>query len=139
MSEDKYSAMSIPDCAKEMVRIQGEIDEIKSLQLKSRQAEFNALKFAIIPEKMTDQEIKTITVEGVGRITVLETIGVSTVKEMKLELYEWLKENGAEALIGETINSSTLAAFIRERIGSGLDYPVDCLNVKFNNMISITK
>ena len=91
-------------------------------------AELNAahdvLRFELIPDKMEQENIESgIRYTGVGQIVLLADLRV-TVKE-KPGLFAWLKKRKLGDIITPGINSSTLTAFIKQRIKDGKDIPSD--------------
>lgn len=134
-----HTKTPVVDCAKRMKFLKDEIASIKAATIAPLQAEHDALKYGIIPEKMEEMGVTTLSVIGLGRVTVSETTSAKTIKERKAELWAWLKDNGYAELITETVNSSTLAAFVREQLAEGADLPYDCLEITMRCVASITK
>lgn len=111
----------------------------------------NAIKFRILPEEMEALGLTTMTIPKVGRVTVKETMSASQVAAKKVVLQKWLKDNDHSDLLKESINSSTLAAFCRERLkmtreeteealAQGEDpFPWECVTLKTTVAASITK
>ena len=97
----------------------------------------------IIPERMDNDQIQNITVilpDGSKKqLLVIDQVSVKTPPENKGALWEWLREHDAEALITETVNSSTLAAFVRQQMAAGDEYPVDLCNVSSYSTASLRK
>lgn len=97
----------------------------------------------IIPERMTNDGIQNITVilpDGSKKqLLVLDNVSVKTPPDKKVELWEWLREHGAENLITETVNSSTLAGFVREQMREGNEYPADICEVSTYSRASLRK
>ena len=91
-----------------------------------------------IPEIMKEHGVKTITVEGVGRVTVSYRFSCSMLdKEMGLD---WLRNNGHGGIIIETVNSSTLAAFAKSQLQEqGAELPADVFKTSTSPYTSITK
>jgi hypothetical protein len=109
---------------------------------------YDILRFTVVPEVFADNEITTLTLEGIGRCNVLDDIAVSIVGENKDEkevhkkaFYEWLVANELEDLITQTVNAQTLAAFVRRQIQSkdGLKLPMNHLEVKPVTRAQITR
>lgn len=91
-----------------------------------------------IPDVMRNAGVKTITVEDVGRVTISHRYSASILD--KPLGYEWLRENGHGAIITETVNSSTMAAFAKEYLESeGRELPVELFKVGTSPYTSITK
>ena len=91
-----------------------------------------------IPEVMRAHNVKTITIEGVGRVTVSYRFSCSMLdKEVGLD---WLRNNGHGGIIIETVNSSTLAAFAKTQLqDEGQELPTDIFKTSTSPYTSITK
>lgn len=90
-----------------------------------------------IPTLFSNRNLKTITIEGLGRVTVSHRYSVSMLD--KPAGMEWLRGNGHGALIQETVNSSTLGAFGREMMEAGTELPENLFKTSTNPYTSITK
>lgn len=98
----------------------------------------NLLSHEQIPNIFKEVGVKTVNIIGLGRVTVSYRWGCSMLD--KEEGMNWLRDNGQESLIIETVNSSTLAAFARnmlEEEGKGL--PEDIFKTSLYPFTSITK
>ena len=97
----------------------------------------------IIPERMDADQIQNITVilpDGSKKqLLVIDQVSVKTPPENKEQLWEWLREHDAESLITETVNSSTLAAYVRQQMKAGDEYPVDLCEVSSYSTASLRK
>lgn len=92
-------------------------DRIKSPTEKA----YDMLRFNVVPEFMTDEDITNITVDGVGRCNVQDDVQVKV--EDKPKLFAWLIENEKEDMIVESVNAQTLTAFVRQRMKAGEELP----------------
>jgi len=101
-------------------------------------AEVDHLRFTAIPDKMNEEGIQTVTIKGVGRLSLRQEASCSTID--KAALFKWLEENDAADMMSNTVNSSTLKAFIVGRIREGESIPDDTI-IKFGayDMATITK
>lgn len=91
-----------------------------------------------IPAVMGQQEIKTITIEGIGRVTVNTRYTCSMPD--KDSGMDWLKANGHGGLIKPTVNSGSLSAFAKEMlIEQGKELPSELFKVSTSQHTSITK
>lgn len=97
----------------------------------------------IIPERMDTDQIQNITVilpDGTKKqLLCLDQVSVKTPPENKLALWEWLREHDAAELITETVNSSSLAAYVREQMRNAEPYPVDLCEVSTYTVASLRK
>jgi hypothetical protein len=80
---------------------------------------------------MDKDQIQNVTVilpDGSKKqLLVLAQVSVKTPPENKLALWEWLREHDAADIITETVNSSTLAAYVRGQMKEGEPYPAELL------------
>jgi len=91
-----------------------------------------------VPAVMAMHKVKTITVIGVGRVTVSHRYSCSMIdKELGMG---WLRDNGHGGLIQPTVNSSTLSAFAKNLLEvEGKELPEDLFKVGTAPYTSITK
>jgi hypothetical protein len=91
-----------------------------------------------IPDVMRLVNVKTTTIEGVGRVTVSYRYSCSMLDKEQGML--WLKANNHGGLIQETVNASTLAAFSKNLLETeGLELPPELFKVGTSPYTSITK
>ncbi len=109
---------------------------------------YDILRFTVVPEVFADNEITTLTLEGIGRCNIMDDISVTMEggskeeKEAnKLAFYEWLRANELEDIITQTVNAQTLAAFVRRQLQSkdGLKLPYDRIKVTPVTRAQITR
>ncbi len=97
----------------------------------------------VIPRRFELDRIQNITVilpDGSKKqMLVLAQVSVKTPPENKLALWEWLREHDAAELITETVNSSTLAAYVRGQMSEGEPYPSSLLEVSAYDVASLRK
>jgi len=97
----------------------------------------------IIPNRMDADNIQNITVilpDGSKKqLLVMDQVSVKTPPEKKLELWEWLRDHDAAEIITETVNSSTLAAYVRQQMRAGDPYPNDICEVSAYATASLRK
>ena len=87
---------------------------------------------------MEHEGVKTITLIGIGRVTVSHRFSCSMLdKERGMK---WLKDEGHGSIVQETVNSSTLAAFAKDiTVNQGGSLPEDLFKVGTAPYTSITK
>jgi len=128
---------SIVELAAFMNTIRAELDQLKEKST-SLQKEYDALRLNIIPEKMDEQDITNITIEGVGRLGLTSDVYASIDDQEKA--FIWLRENRRGDIIKETINSSSLKATIKEIIKNGREIiPPGLFKITPFTRASITK
>lgn len=103
------------------------------------QAAYDLLSTKLIPDAMEKAKVSSVTFKGVGRVSLTADVLVSAKSGMKDKLFGWLKKHKLGDLIQDTVNSSTLKAFVKARIKDGKDYPTEFLNVTPVTRTSLTK
>ncbi len=97
----------------------------------------------VIPSRFEQDNIQNITVilpDGTKKqLLVIPQVSVKTPPEKKLELWKWLREHDAAEIISETVNSSTLAAYVRQQMKDGQPYPNDICEVSMYDTASLRK
>lgn len=105
--------------------------------------EFKFVARTVIPRRMDADNVQNITVilpDGSKRqLIILDQVTVKTPADNKMALWGWLRKHGAEHLITETVNSSTLAGYVREQMRQGEDYPNDLLDISTYSTASLRK
>jgi hypothetical protein len=90
-----------------------------------------------MPARMDSEECKTFNTEDY-RVTRTAKFFAS-IGEDQAAAYQWLRGNGYEALIKETVNSSALSGAAKEMMEQGLELPEDLFRTYSKDNISITK
>lgn len=90
-----------------------------------------------IPDVMRANNVRSITIEGVGRVSLGSRWSASMIdKEAGMK---WLRESGNGGVIQETVNAQTLGALAKELNNEGLDLPNQFFNTSIMTYTSITK
>lgn len=90
-----------------------------------------------VPDVMRANNIRSTTIEGVGRVSLSQRWSCSMLdKELGME---WLRENGNGGVIQETVNAQTLGALAKEMNTEGFDLPQDLFKTSIMTYTSITK
>lgn len=95
-------------------------------------------KEVAMPARMDDEECKTFNTED-WRVTRLAKVFASIPGDKREGAYAWLRENGYEGMIQETVNSSSLSAAAKELIERGEELPEDLFSIHTKDSISITR
>ena len=92
--------------------------------------------FAALKERTGEKP--PFQIDGVGRVSVTYRFSCSmTDKQAGMQ---WLRDNGHEGLIQETVNSSTLGAFARDLLeNQGVELPPETFKTSTSPFTSITK
>jgi len=98
------------------------------------------LSYSHIPDALRRDKVKFIFIEDIGRVSIGHRWSASIIDGQKPAAWDWLKSTGNGSLIIETVNSSTLAGFAKNRVETeGKDLPPDIFKVSVNPYTSITK
>jgi len=118
----KYGDMDLKELAAAQARVKGEVDHYAGIK-SALQAEFDALRKRLVPNKMESMGIESVRIEGVGTLSLATDAYCSTPADERQNLKDWLRANEAGDLIAETVNASTLKAFIKEQTLEGNEIP----------------
>jgi hypothetical protein len=101
------------------------------------QKHVDSMSYEILPTMFTNQNIKTITVSELGRVTV--NVRWNATMPDKQRGMEWLRATGNDGLIIETVSAPTLSSFAKEMAMNGMPLPEELFKVGTAQHISITK
>jgi hypothetical protein len=90
-----------------------------------------------VPDVMRAHNVRTITVEGVGRVS-LGTRWSASMPD-KQSGFEWLRANNHGGVIQETVNAQTLGALAKELNSEGVELPAPTFVTNIMTYTSITK
>jgi hypothetical protein len=90
-----------------------------------------------VPDALRAHQIRTITVEGVGRVS-LGTRWSASMPD-KAAGFEWLRANDHGGVIQETVNAQTLGALAKELNEEGTELPAPTFTTNIMTYTSITK
>ena len=93
----------------------------------------------ILPARMEEEGIETVRIEGVGRLQTKSDIYCSCPAPNREALQDWLVDHGHGSLISQSVNASTLKAFIKEQMKEGNPVPDDLLDIEPYSMAVIVK
>ena len=117
---------NIISMAREMRGLQARKDEIEA-SLKIINMQLDELRLRSIPEAMAESDIRTLTIEGVGRVQLAADC-YATIKDKEAG-YAWLAENGYEGLIQPYVQPSTFKAAVKEAMKKGQEFPEEIFNI----------
>lgn len=124
--------------AERMRMLQREKEETEEM-LKGINRDLDELRLRLIPEYMAENDLRTVTLEGIGRISLTMDCYASVLPDMKFQAYEWLAMHGFDGLIQAYVQPSTLKATIKEGLKAGQTFPEDLFKVQPFTRASITK
>lgn len=114
-------------------------ETVRGLQAKMSllQSAIDGLSQELLPTMFTNQGVKTIKVDNVGRVSINDRWSASMLdKETGMN---WLRSTGNGGLIIETVNAQTLGAFAKDETVKGKPLPDDIFTVKSTPYVSITR
>src|SRR5574341_1065274 len=115
MSNDRLMEM-----AKTMRQYQA-LKEALEAELKDLNVAIDQLRFKDIPEFMAENDIRSVTFDGIGRVQLAADV-YATILDKEAG-YAWLASNGYEGLIQNYIQPSTFKAAVKEAMKGGQEFP----------------
>lgn len=112
---------TVKQLAEKVSALQKHVDELSQQQL---------------PTMFQNQNVKTIKVDNVGRVSINDRWSASMLN--KERALGWLRGSGNDGLIIETVNAQTLGAFAKEETMAGRSLPDDIFRVSATPYTSIT-
>ena len=111
MFEEDAGALTVKDedlssvaaLAKRAKLLEKEIEEIESV-LKERQDQYRKLLEESIPNMLSELGMKDFTMADGSKITVKPFYGATIKEENRAQAYEWLRENGYDDIIKNTVS-----------------------------------
>lgn len=100
-----------------------DLKEAQEADLKDTNMAIEAITKVLLPQKMDEQGIQNVKIDGVGRISLRGEVYASILAENRELAYDWLRNTGRAALITNTVNPSTLKAAAKEWIKNGEEIP----------------
>ena len=129
---------SLVDAVKVYWRLKSGYDALDKARKKIYALSDKMDKF-IIPSKFEADDLDLIRIPELARSFYPQTKYSAKVAD-KEKLAEWLREIGQDALITETVNSSTLAGFLKERLlEEGIDPPEEFVQLTTYKAIGSSK
>ncbi len=140
--EKSETPQAIEELVRSYFRIKDVAEETEAA-LKRIKAVQRTLATEIIPEQLDDQGVTNISAavdDGtIRRFARTTRLAASPKADKKPECFAWLRANGLEDLIQETVNAQTLSATARTMVEDGEDLPEEFFNVAYLNNTSVTK
>lgn len=124
----KYDGMTLVQLGQAMEEVRMRLDVTKEIKT-NLEKEYDFLCSVKIPPAMEESGLVNFRLESGKGVRVQDEVFVS-LKAGDLPIMKaWLQEQGDEAIIKETINSSTLKSYITGRIKAGKEYPAQLVKV----------
>lgn len=138
-ARDSAEVMSENDIPKAVTYFAELQETVKSLgaKLSELNKHIENLSYEVLPTMFQNQDVKTVKIDGVGRVTVNVRWNATMID--KQTGLGWLKQTGNAGLIQETVNAQTLGAFAKEEVIAGRPLPDDIFKVSSKPFISISE
>lgn len=138
MNREEMMELNMNELATHFVSLKDQLKDAKEVT-SGIQAEFDLLRKGVLPEKMEDFGFDSVNVAGIGRVSLRAELYASILADQKEAAFAWLSEHGHGALIKDTVNPSSLKAFIKEQMQLGEQFPEEIFSVTPYMMATITK
>jgi hypothetical protein len=126
----------IPKTVAHFAALQNTVDDLAK-KISALKKHVDSLSYEILPTMFGNQNVKTIKLDDIGRVTVNVRWTASMLN--KERGMEWLRTSGNEGLIIETVNAMTLASFAKTETLAGKPLPDHLFRVGTAQHMSITK
>lgn len=126
----------IPKTVEHFAALQNTVDDLAK-KISALKKHVDSLSYEILPTMFGNQNVKTIKLDDIGRVTVNVRWTASMLN--KERGMEWLRTSGNEGLIIETVNAMTLASFAKTETLAGKPLPDHLFRVGTAQHMSITK
>ena len=127
---------NIIEMARRMRALQEEKDEMDE-KWKEITRELDDLRLKQIPEAMSEADIRTLTIEGIGRVQLAMDVYAS-IKDKEAG-YAWLEEHGYDGLLTTYVQPATFKAAVKEALKNGQEFPDELFSVTPFTRASIVK
>lgn len=134
----EYAKMTVPQLAGRLRALKDDLDEKSAIKTMAQKI-YDQLAISVLPDRMDDENIQTMKVEGVGRLQTKADIRCACPAPNREQLESWLRDNNHGAMIGSTVNSSMLKAFVKEQMKQGGKYPEHLLKIEPFSKASVVK
>jgi len=135
---EKYKALTIPELVHEFRSLKDMHDSYKEQASEVGQL-VDLIRLNVLPDKMENEDVSTVTVAGAGRVSLQGDLYFSIPAAYKDDCFEWLRDNGHGDIIQETVNSSTGKAWAKEMMKQGQTLPEGLFKVVPFTRATITR
>jgi len=137
--QEGYDRMSIAELGACIKELKGQLEELGA-EKSSIQKIYDFLTITVVPERMDDEGLEVIKIKDVGRLQLASDIRCACPAGNREDLYKWLTDHGHAAMITDTVNASTLKAFVKEQMKQADgEYPKDLLKIDPYSRATVVK
>ena len=135
-TQDIIAGNDIPTTVAHFAAFRDAVDDLAA-KVAALKKHVDSLSYEILPTMFGNQNVKTITLPDVGRVTINVRWSASMLNKEKG--MDWLRASGNEGIIIETVNAMTLASFAKTETLAGKPLPDHLFRVGTAQHVSITK
>lgn len=135
---EEFDQMSVPDLAVALRGLKYRLEEMGRIKTEIQKS-YDFLSIDVLPERMDEEGIQTLKIKDVGRLQMSSDIRCAVPAANREDVKEWLNEHGHGSMVSETINASTLKAFVREMMKEDKEWPSDLLKVTPYSRATVVK
>lgn len=136
--QDEFDNMSVSELAAALRGLKSRLEEVGRLKTEIQKS-YDFLSIDVLPERMDEDGIQTLKIKDVGRLQMSSDIRCAVPAANREDVKEWLNEHGHGSMVSETINASTLKAFVREMMKEDKEWPSDLLKVTPYSRATVVK
>lgn len=129
------SEMSYSQLGEKFLSLKAKIKQLGDEKTKL-QKEFDHLRLTIIPDRLAEDDLMGLKIEGVGTLSLTLDAYVKT--EDSDALFDWLNTTNQSDIIKSTVNARSLKTLILETVKAEGDIP-ECVKVESFYRASIIK
>lgn len=137
-SPPDYEQHTVVEMATRLKELKTQLEQASAIKTHIQKA-YDYLSISVLPDRMDEEKIKTLKIIDVGRLQAKPDIRCNVLAKNREAMKQWLTDNGHGSMVSSTINSSSLKAFIKERIKEEKPYPEDLLNVEAYSRATVVK
>lgn len=136
--DSEYSGYTLNELIVAMDKAQQNKEAMEE-RMKQLNARFDYLRLNAVPNKMDEEGVSNLTLEGIGRVGLTSDAYASIKTGQKEHAWEWLQDTGHGDLITETVNASSLKAALKQMVAKGEIIPEEFFNFTPFTRASITR
>ncbi|MCK5606788.1 hypothetical protein KAR91_33105 [Candidatus Pacearchaeota archaeon] len=126
--------MTVSELVKHFKETRMKLDEAAEVKT-TIQKEYDFIRRAILPGKMEEQDINKLDIGDGIKVRLDTELFASIPAANKGAAYQYLRDNGMESLITETVNGSTLKATAKQILMEGGHLPEDLFKITTGNIV----
>lgn len=109
---EQYKDKPYKDLAARMVEL-AHAKKLAEMEVSRIGAEFDVIRLRVVPNRMADEGIKGLRIEGVGRLGLTSDAYCNLIPGAKEGLFNWMREHEYGDLIKEEVNPSSLKSLVK--------------------------